>query len=195
MKSFSLSTLALTALLTLQVPGQALAMDTYKIDTEGAHAFVQFRIRHLGYSWLYGRFDKFDGTLLYDAAAPEKSKITVTVDVASINSNHAKRDKHLRGEDFLDVKKFPTAKFESTSVQIIDSKNALLKGQLTLHGVTREISIPVSHVGGGDDPWGGFRQGFSGSTTLRLKDFDINYDLGPASTEVELLLDIETIRQ
>ncbi len=195
MKSFSLSTLALTALLTLQVPGQALAMDTYKIDTEGAHAFVQFRIRHLGYSWLYGRFDKFDGTLLYDAAAPEKSKITVTVDVASINSNHAKRDKHLRGEDFLDVKKFPTAKFESTSVQIIDSKNALLKGQLTLHGVTREISIPVSHVGGGDDPWGGFRQGFSGSTTLRLKDFDIDYDLGPASTEVELLLDIETIRQ
>ena len=86
----------------------------YKIDTEGAHAFIQFRIKHLGYSWLYGRFDKFDGSFVYDAKSPEKSSIAVTINMASLDSAHAERDKHLRGEKFFDVKKYPTATFKST---------------------------------------------------------------------------------
>lgn len=187
--------LTLVSLALLMAPVPSLALDNYVIDTKGAHAFIQFRIKHLGYSWLYGRFDRFSGTLQYDEAKPENSAIQVTVDTASINSNHAERDKHLRNEDFLDVKKYPTAEFVSTGVRMTGPGMAMLTGKLTLHGVTREIAFPVQHMGGGPDPWGGYRQGFTGSTTLRLKDYGIDYDLGPASAELELMLDIEAIRQ
>ncbi|MBY6190317.1 YceI family protein [Microbulbifer agarilyticus] len=166
----------------------------YKFDTKGAHAFVQFRIKHLGYSWLYGRFDKFDGNFVYDEAKPEASTVQVTVDTTSLNSNHAERDKHLRGKDFLNVADFPTATFKSTSFEPNGEGKALLKGDLTLHGVTKPITIDVTEIGGGQDPWGGYRQGFTGTTEFKLKDFGIDYDLGPASQTVEMILDVEGIR-
>ncbi|GAB2508760.1 YceI family protein [Microbulbifer agarilyticus] len=166
----------------------------YKFDTKGAHAFVQFRIKHLGYSWLYGRFDKFDGNFVYDEAKPEASTVQVTVDTTSLNSNHAERDKHLRGKDFLNVADFPTATFKSTSFEPNGDGKALLKGDLTLHGVTKPITIDVTEIGGGQDPWGGYRQGFTGTTEFKLKDFGIDYDLGPASQTVEMILDVEGIR-
>ena len=171
------------------------ATDTYKIDTKGAHASIKFKIKHLGYSWLYGRFDTFDGTLMLDEKAPENSKIEVSIDTASINSNHAERDKHLKGTDFLNVKKYPKSTFKSTSVSVSGDNTGTIKGNLTLHGVTKAIEIPVTHIGGGNDPWGGYRHGFSGSTTLTLKDYGIDFNLGPASTQVELILDIEAIKQ
>ncbi|OUS26792.1 hypothetical protein A9Q99_16365 [Gammaproteobacteria bacterium 45_16_T64] len=169
--------------------------DTYKVDTEGAHAFIQFKIKHLGYSWLYGRFDKFDGTLELDEKHPEKAQIQVNIDTTSINSNHAERDKHLKGKDFLNVSKFPTATFKSTKVVTTGDKSGMLTGDLTLHGVTKSITFPISYIGGGDDPWGGYRHGFTGTTTLTLKDYGMDYNLGPASTQVELMLDIEAIKQ
>ncbi len=169
--------------------------DNYVIDTKGAHAFIQFKIKHLGYSWLLGRFNTFDGEFNYDENNPSASAITVNIDVSSIDSNHAERDKHLRGDDFLDVEKYPNAKFVSTSFEEIGDGKAVLKGNLTLHGVTKPIVIDVEHIGHGDDPWGGYRRGFAGTTRLTLKDFNINYNLGPASRELELSLHIEGIRQ
>ncbi len=180
--------------LTLLASSQLWAAD-YKIDTKGAHAFIQFRVKHLGYSWLYGRFNTFDGSFSYDEKKPEATKINVTIDTASIDSNHAERDKHLRSDDFLDVKKFPKATFVSKKVMPKGSDKAVLVGDLTLHGVTKEVSIDVTKIGGGKDPWGGYRQGFQGSTSFKLKDFNIKKDLGPASQEVELILSIEGIRQ
>lgn len=167
----------------------------YVIDRKGTHAFINFRIKHLGFSWLNGRFDNFSGKFSFDAAAPEKSKIRVEIDVASINSNHAERDKHLRNADFLNVSKFPTAVFESTSVAPMGDGKAKVTGNLTLRGVTKEIAFEAQHVGGGKDPWGGYRDGFTGKVSLPLKDFGIAHDLGPASREVELTLDIEGVRQ
>jgi len=186
-----------TALITLLMLGlmQTVHADTYQIDTKKAHAFIQFKIQHLGYSWLYGRFNTFEGAFDLNAQSPEKSHVQVTVDVSSLDSNHAERDKHLRGSKFLNADKYPKAHFKSTTITLLDDKTAVINGELTLHGVTKNIAIQAAHVGGGDDPWGGYRQGFTGSTTLKLKDFGIDYDLGPASTEVELLLDIEGIRQ
>ena len=119
----------------------------------------------------------------------------MNIDPSSIDSNHAERDKHLRGEDFLNVKKYPQAGFVSTSFNETGNGKAVLKGDLTLHGVTKPIVIDVEHIGHGKDPWGGYRRGFAGKTTLTLKDFGINYDLGPASREVEMFLSIEGIRQ
>jgi polyisoprenoid-binding protein YceI len=174
----------------------AMATKEYKIDTEGAHAFIQFRIKHLGYSWLYGRFDKFDGKFEIDSDNLESSKINVDIDVTSIDTNHAERDKHLKAEELLDTDKFPKATFVSTGLKLDETKKAgILTGDLTLKGVTKPIDIKVELVGEGADPWGGYRMGFEGTTSFALKDFGINRDLGSASTEVEMILSIEGIRQ
>lgn len=169
--------------------------ENYVLDVKGAHAFIQFKIKHLGYSWLLGRFNKFDGSFSYDENNPSAAKIVVNIDPASIDSNHAERDKHLRGSDFLDVSKYPEARFVSTSFEEKGNGKATLKGDLTLRGVTKPIVIEVEHIGHGKDPWGGYRRGFAGVTTLTLSDFGINYDLGPASRQVEMFLSIEGIRQ
>ncbi|TNC81984.1 MAG: YceI family protein [Oleiphilus sp.] len=167
----------------------------YLIDTKGAHAFIQFKIQHLGYSWLYGRFNDFDGQFSFDPSAPEASKITVNIDPSSVDSNHAERDKHLRDDDFLDVKKYPKAKFVSKRVESTGDGKAKVTGDLTLKDVTREIVIDAELVGMGKDPWGGERAGFQGSTRFALKDFNIMKDLGPLSQEVEMILSIEGIKQ
>lgn len=178
----------------LMVATTAGAAD-YVIDSKGAHASINFRIKHLGFSWLTGRFETFSGTFSFDETNPGASKIAVDIETASISSNHAKRDKHLRSSDFLDVDKFPTARFESTSIAVDGSKTGVITGKLTLHGITRGIAIQAEHIGGGKDPWGGFRHGFAGTTRFALKDFGIDYDLGPASSIVKLDLHIEGILQ
>ena len=178
----------------LSVPPLLSAAD-YVIDTEKAHAFIQFRIKHLGFSWLLGRFNEFEGRFSYDENDPTASRVKVTIRTASIDSNHAERDKHLRSDEFLDVEKYPEAVFVSTAYTENEDKTAVLSGDLTLHGVTRPVSIAVKPVGHGPDPWGGKRRGFEGATTLKLADFNINYDLGPAAREVELFLSVEGIEQ
>jgi polyisoprenoid-binding protein YceI len=170
------------------------ASETFVIDTDRSHASITFRIKHLGFSWLTGRFDDFNGTFTFDAKKPENSTVKVEIDTKSVNTNHAERDKHLRGKDFLNVSKYPTATFESTGVKL-NGDAATITGKLTLHGVTKEIEIAAKPVGGGEDPWGGYRQGFTAITQLALKDFGIDYDLGPASQVVDMTLDIEGIRQ
>lgn len=181
-------------LLALSVSGMASAAD-YQVDTAGAHASVNFKIKHLGYSWLQGRFNTFSGQFSYDGAKPDASSVTMKIDTTSLDSNHAERDKHLRSADFLDVKRFPEATFNSTKVVFNDEMNGEITGKLTLHGVTKEITFPIEKIGEGQDPWGGYRAGFSGKTQLALKDFGIDYDLGPASAQVELEFHIEGVRK
>jgi polyisoprenoid-binding protein YceI len=178
--------------------GQALAADpsgTYAFDREGQHQFIQFRISHLGFSTLYGRFNDFDGSFEYDAENPEESSVQVTVDTGSVDSNHSERDKHLREEDFLYVSEYPEATFKSTSVEMEDEDTATVTGDLTLRGVTREIDLEMELINHGEDPWGNYRMGFEGTTTLTLENYGIDYDLGPQAEEVTLMLSVEGIRQ
>ena len=167
----------------------------YTIDHKGAHASINFKIQHLGYSWLTGRFDKFSGSFSYDRANVSASTINIAIDTQSINSNHAERDKHLRGDQFLDVAEFGKANFSSS--KIIDKGNNKLEvvGMLSLHGINKEIVIDAVKIGEGKDPWGGYRVGFSGTTKIALKDFGIDTNLGPASTHVELELHLEGVKQ
>lgn len=167
----------------------------YSIDTEGMHAFIHFSIPHLGYSNLIGRFNRFSGSFEYDADKPGDSKIEVTIETASIDSNHAERDKHLRAEEFLDVSNYPEAKFVSTSYEPESAETGTLTGNLTLRGVTKPVTIEVTKIGEGPDPWGGYRVGFTGTTRIALADFGITKFLGKKSTEVELILDIEGVRK
>ena len=180
----SLAALALgTALLSA---GQAMAAD-YVIDKEGQHAFVDFKISHLGYSFIHGTFKDWDGTFSFDAAKPEASKIAVELKTASLFTNHAEGDKHILSKDFLDAGKFPEAKFVSTSVKSTGEKTADVTGDLTLHGVTKPTVIKATFNGEGKDPWGGYRAGFNGTSTLNLNDFGIK---GPGPTSQTLDLDI-----
>ena len=189
-----LAALTLTAALGLPCAAAA-APESYVIDTKGGHASINFRIKHLlSYSWLYGRFDDFSGKFTYDEDSPKDSTAEVTINTASIDSNHAERDKHLRDKDFLDVSRYPTATFKSTSYQS-GLRGDVLKGELTLHGTTKPITLQVERMGNGPDPWGGYRRGFLAHTELTLKDFGINGKLGPAATTVELILSVEGIRQ
>ncbi len=191
----TLTTRLCSVLLVLAVVTLPARAAEYMIDEKGAHASINFRIKHLGYSWLTGRFDKFNGTFSYDEAKPEASKVSVTIDTASVNSNHGKRDKHLRSGDFLDVEMFPTATFTSTSLTPGGDGKLTIVGNLTLHGETKEITIDAVKVGDGKDPWGGYRSGFTGTTRLKLADYGITFNLGPASTHVDLELNVEGIRQ
>lgn len=188
----TLRNLALAAALTMVAP--VLAAE-YAIDTKGAHASINFKIKHLGFSWLTGRFDSFSGAFSWDGKAPEAATVKVEIDTASVNSNHAERDKHLKSADFLDVAKFPKATFESTSAKLDATGKGTVTGKLTLRGVTKDVTLDVERIGGGADPWGGVREGFTGTTTLTLADFGITKDLGPASKTVEMTLHVEGIQK
>lgn len=185
--------LAVTLSTLLAVP--AVQANDYVIDTEGAHAFIQFKINHLGYSWLLGRFNTFEGTFSYDENNPQSASVNVIIDTSSIDSNHAERDRHLRSDDFLNVSRYPQSTFVSTGFEPDGQDGGILRGEFTLHGVTRDIEFPVTHVGAGEDPWGGQRRGFEGSYTFRLADYGIDYDLGPEAEEVEIYLSIEGVQQ
>jgi polyisoprenoid-binding protein YceI len=185
----------LSALLITGSTASLAAVEHYIIDTKGSHASIQFRTQHLGYSWLTGRFNQFSGNFSFDADKPSANKITVDINVASIDSNHAERDKHLRDKKYLNTAEFPGAKFVSTSITPNNDGSYQVVGDFSLHGVTREISFTATEVGTGPDPWGGYRRGFTAQTTIRFADYGYSFNLGPATTSVELQLDLEGIRQ
>ncbi len=158
------------------------------------HSFVQFKIQHLGYSWLYGRFDGVTGHIKYDLATPAASSIEINVDTKTVNTNWPARDKHLRSADFFDVEKFGVATFKSTSFKG-DANGGRVAGVLSFHGVEKPIEVAITKIGEGKDPWGGYRAGFQGTYVMTRKDFGVNYDLGPASTTVELEIGLEGVRK
>jgi polyisoprenoid-binding protein YceI len=190
-------TLFLLALVLVLGMVNAQAAEHYIIDTKGMHAFVTFKIKHLGFSWLEGRFNRFSGDFDYDEANPANNRVRVEIDIASLDSNNAERDKHLRSERFFDAKKFPQATFVSTGWEDHGGGKATLNGEFTLRGVTKKIAIDVSQVGAGKDPWGGFRRGFEGTTNLNLSDYKMKegHILGPVADNVQLWLSIEGVRQ
>lgn len=197
-KSMALKSMILSAGLVAgfaTIPSAVYAAPVnYVIDTKGAHASINFKVSHLGYSWLTGRFNDFSGDYVYDSENIANSKINVTIDTASVSSNHAERDKHLRSDDFLNVKKHPKASFKSTSISG-SGDNLTIKGDFTLNGVTKPITIAGKKIGEGKDPWGGYRSGFMGTAEFKMKDYNIKKDLGPASATVYLDLHIEGIKK
>ncbi|WP_355659868.1 YceI family protein [Halomonas salifodinae] len=192
LKKTALATLAAASLIPLS---QAQAAD-YVIDTEGQHAFVQFKINHLGYSYILGNFERFEGEFHYDADAPEASSVAMEVQVNSLNTNHAERDRHFLSDDFLSADSYPTATFVSTGFEPNGEGEGVLSGELTLKGQTQDIEMPVTLMGEGEDPWGNYRAGFEGSTTLTLADYGIDMSAFPeAMQELELYVTFEGIRQ
>ncbi|GLT19245.1 UPF0312 protein [Vibrio zhanjiangensis] len=180
------------AILAIALPFSASAAD-YVIDTKGAHASINFKISHLGYSFIKGRFNKFEGDFSYDPSNVSASKVSVTVDTTSLDSNHAERDKHIRSGDFIDASKFSTATFKSTSVVDKGDGKLEVNGDLNLHGVTKPITIDAEFIGSGADPWGGERAGFNGTVRLELADFKI--PVMGSSSYVDMELHVEGIKK
>jgi len=146
---------------------------TYKIDK--AHSEAIFQVRHL-VTKVRGRFKDFEGTIQYDEMNPEQSSVDFTIRASSIDTAEADRDTHLRTADFFDVDTYPTITFRSKRITRRSGEDYDLVGELTMHGVTKEIVLTVAHMGKAIDPWGGQRIGFEAEATLNRKDFGLNWN-------------------
>jgi len=157
----------------LATASPALAADTYQFDK--SHTTVGFQVRHLVTN-VGGRFQDFSGTIQVDRAKPESSSVEFTIQTASIDTNESKRDEHLKSPDFFDVAKQPTITFKSTSVKPTGKDAYEVAGNLTLRGVTKRITLPVTFLGEGKDPWGNEKMGFEIATTLDRKDYGMSWN-------------------
>ncbi len=192
MKTALKLTLGSFCLLTLFV--RPVSAATYTIDAD--HSSVTFKIRHL-FSKTSGQFNQFEGTLDYEPGKPEIWKAEAVIQAASIDTNVAKRDDHLRSKDFFEVETYPTLVFKSTKVTDVTAEGAKLHGNLTMHGVTRPVVMDLSIHGVGKDPWGNTRAGFTAAAKIDRKAFGLTWNKAVETggllvgDEVEITLEIE----
>ena len=181
-------------ILLVNLPAVADA-DTYAIDN--THSFASFTIRHV-VSKTTGTFPDIKGKILIDRLDLSKSSVEAKINVMSVNTNHAKRDAHIREKaDYLDAGKFGWMDFISTKIEATTQDEGLLTGNLTLHGVTKEISFPFKLLGFGNDPWGGQRAGFEAHTVIKASDYGFAWGSqpkGPIGDDIEIVLLIEGIK-
>jgi len=167
----------------------------YLIDV--SHSSVGFKVKHLMISTVSGRFDKFSGTGDYDEKTGAISNLQVNIETKSINTNHKKRDKHLRNKDFFDVKKFPKITFQSSNIITKNKRPIKIEGELTLLGTKRPIVFDVEFGGVGIDPWGNKKLAFVATSKINRKDFGMKWnkalDSGGVmvSDEVTITVEIE----
>ncbi len=150
-------------------------MSTSKWVLEPSHSELQFKIRHMMISNVTGHFGKFDGTVETEGDDLTTAKINFTVDVDSISTNNEQRDGHLKSADFFDVANHKEITFVSTSLVNDAAENFKLNGHLTMHGVTKEVTLDVEYGGTIKDPWGNTRAGFTVDGKLNRKDFGLNW--------------------
>jgi polyisoprenoid-binding protein YceI len=173
------------------LPAAARAADTFEVDP--VHSTAIFRVKHLGVSFVYGRFTDVAGTVVVDAADLEKSSMSVTVKVGSVNTDNAKRDEHLRGPEFFNVKEFPTATFQSTAFKKTGDDEYDVTGKFTLHGVTKTIVVPVKNTGAGKDGAGNLRTGGESVFTIKRSDYGVSALPQGIGDEVTIMVSLEGV--
>ena len=145
------------------------------LEIDRSHSDVAFQVRHL-LSKVRGRFNEFAGTIEFDESNPDNSRVDVTIQAGSIDTAVLDRDKHLRSADFFDVENYPTLRFVSTSVTPRGGNDYDVHGDLTIHGVTRQVVLPATFVGAAADPWGSQKSVFEAELSLNRKDFGLTYN-------------------
>lgn len=183
--------LACFGLVALAAP--VLAADTYQVDPE--HASVVFKVKHLDVSYVWGRFNQVAGTVVLDEQNPAASRIEIVIQTASVDTGNERRDRHLRSADFFDAEQFPEIRFVSKQMTRKESNLWEVTGDLTLHGVTRPLTVQITKVGEGKDPWGGHRLGGELSLTIKRSDFGMTGMIGPVGDEVTIHVSLEAIKQ
>jgi len=185
-------------LFVLAAAAPLTAADTYTIDK--SHSDVSFQIRHFS-SKVRGRFSDFEGTIQADPSRPTESSVTFTIKTASIDTNSSKRDDDLRSANFFDAAKFPEISFKSASMTSTGKDTYAVTGTLTMHGVSKQVTLPVTFLGSAKDPWGNERASFELNTRLNRKDYGIDWnkalDAGGLmlSDDVDVTIDLETIKK
>jgi polyisoprenoid-binding protein YceI len=170
----------------------------YNIDP--SHSQVGFKIRHI-VSKVKGKFNDFSGTVDFDPAKIEKTKASVIIKTASVDTDQEKRDAHLKSPDFFNVEKFPELKFEGNKAEKVSNEKFKLMGDLTLLGVTKPVTLDVEIGGVGNDPWGNIRSGFSATGKINRKDFGMVFNIAidkggyVLGDEVEILIELEAIQK
>jgi polyisoprenoid-binding protein YceI len=166
----------------------------FKIDP--VHSTVLFKIRHLGVSNFWGRFNEANGTVTIDAAKPAASKIHFSIPAAKVDTNNPDRDKHLRGPDFFNADEFKTIDFDSTKVEAKGKDELEVTGDLSLHGAKKSITVHVKQIGFADIPKMGARVGFEASFQIRRSDFGMKSasDGGMLGDEVDLIVNVEAAK-
>lgn len=165
----------------------------YKLDP--AHTAVVFVVDHLGFSNAIGRFNTVAGDVAFDKDAVQNNSVTVVIDTASVDTNHAKRDEHLKSPDFFNVKEFPKLTFKSTKVEKTGDKTGKLHGELTLLGVTKPVVLDVTFNKDGVSP--ASKQdtvGFSARGTIKRSDFGMKYGAPNIGDEIELIIEAEAVK-
>jgi polyisoprenoid-binding protein YceI len=174
-----------------------MATRTWNIDT--SHSNVGFTVRHMMMLKVHGRFGKWEGTITLDDADPTKSSVAVSIDVASVDTNEPKRDGHLRSPDFFDTEAFPKLTFASKRVKDLGGCKLEVVGDLSLHGVTKEVVLRAEQVGKGKDPWGNERVAFEATTSFSRSDFGLKWNQALetggvlVSDKVEVTLEVQAI--
>lgn len=183
------------ALLAALLPLTAMAdAEVYGIDN--SHSFANWTIRHV-VSKTSGTFNDVKGKIILDRADLSKSSVEARINVLSVNSSHAKRDEHIKKEEYLDAGKYSEMRFVSTKVEAKSQTEGVLTGNLTLHGVTKEISFPFKVLGFGTDPWGGYRTGIEAHTAIKASDYGFAWPLkpnAPVGDDIEITLLIEGVK-
>jgi polyisoprenoid-binding protein YceI len=174
-------------------------LTTWSIDP--AHSHVEFAVKHLMISTVKGRFGVVNGTVRTDESDPAKGQVEVEIDAASIDTREAQRDTHLKSADFFDVEKFPRLTFKSTRIAGVDGDSFKLTGDLTIHGVTRPVTLDVTSEGRGKDPWGGERAGFSATGKIKRSEFGLTWnqvlETGGfvVGDDIKISLDVELVKK
>ena len=182
---------------TAAVPTSSLA--TWSIDA--SHSHVEFAVKHMMIATVKGRFGVVRGTVKTDDADPTRGLAEIEIDVDSIDTREPKRDAHLRSADFFDHAQFPHITFRSTRIGDVAGDRFKLTGDLTIHGVTREVTLDVASEGRGKDPWGGERAGFSATTKIKRSEFGLTWNQALETggllvgDDVKISLDVELVKQ
>ncbi|GAB5519049.1 MAG: YceI family protein [Rhodothermales bacterium] len=172
---------------------------TYAMDL--AHSQVEFKVRHLGISTVKGRFTQAESTVTFGSDELSSMQVSATIDASSIFTGNDKRDEHLRSADFFEVETYPTITFESTGVQGADDASFQLMGNLTMHGVTKPVTMDVEFLGTATDPWGNTKVGFEATTQINRKDFGLTWNQALETggllvgEEVTITLDVQAAKQ
>jgi polyisoprenoid-binding protein YceI len=166
--------------------------ESYQVDT--VHSFVHFKVRHFGVGNVWGRFNQLTGSVAVNDADPAKSSIQVEVKTDSLDTGNQKRDQHLKGPDFFNVKQFPAISFKSKEVKK-EGEAYQVAGDLTLHGVTKPLTVKVERLGAGKDPMGGVRAGYETTFTVKRSEFGMSTMVGPVGDEVQLTVSAEAVKK